>query len=85
MNNVAATFAMSVNDPTPAISGNGAAIVPNATRPCRAASFGCIRMRSGDIIALYDRVHIGMHVTISEKALDELLPQEKPTLLSRAD
>ena len=27
-NNVAATFAMSVNDPTPAISGNGAAIIP---------------------------------------------------------
>jgi hypothetical protein len=26
-----------------------------------------------------------MHVTISEKAIDELLPQEKPTLLSRAD
>jgi len=42
-------------------------------------------MRSRDVIALYDRVHIGMHVTISEKAIDELLPTEKPTLLSRAD
>src|SRR5438045_9210305 len=48
-------------------------------------SFGCIRMRSRDVIALYDRVHIGMHVTISEKPIDELLPREKPTLLSRAD
>jgi hypothetical protein len=49
------------------------------------ASFGCVRMRSRDLIALYDRVHIGMHVTISEKTTDELLPREKPTLLSRAD
>ena len=58
---------------------------PEERRVGRAASFGCIRMRSGDVIALYDRVHIGMHVTTSEKAIDELLPQEKPTLLSRAD
>jgi hypothetical protein len=58
---------------------------PEERRVGRAASFGCIRMRSGDVIALYDRVHIGMHVTISEKAIDELLPPEKPTLLSRAD
>jgi hypothetical protein len=58
---------------------------PGEHRVGRAASFGCIRMRSGDVVALYDRVHIGMHVTISEKAIDELLPQEKPTLLSRAD
>jgi lipoprotein-anchoring transpeptidase ErfK/SrfK len=48
-------------------------------------SFGCIRMRSGDVIALYDSVHIGMHVTVSERPIDELLPREKPTLLSRAD
>jgi len=48
-------------------------------------SFGCIRMRSRDVIALYDSVHIGMHVTISERPIDELLPREKPTLLSRAD
>jgi lipoprotein-anchoring transpeptidase ErfK/SrfK len=58
---------------------------PEERRVGRAASFGCIRMRSGDVIALYDRVHIGMHVTISEKPIDELLPMEKPTLLSRAD
>jgi len=51
----------------------------------KAASFGCIRMRSRDIIALYDRVHIGMHVTITEKALEELVPCEESTLLSRAD
>ena len=51
----------------------------------KAASFGCIRMRSHDIIALYDRVHIGMHVTVTPKQLDELLPRDKATLLSRAD
>ena len=51
----------------------------------KAASFGCIRMRSRDIMALYDRVHIGMHVTVSEKPLEALVPGEKPTLLSRAD
>ena len=51
----------------------------------KAASFGCIRMRSRDIIALYDRVHIGMHVTISQESIDELVPLESPTLLSRAD
>ncbi len=48
-------------------------------------SFGCIRMRSWDLIALYDSVHIGMQVTISEKPIDELLPREKPTLLTRVD
>lgn len=51
----------------------------------KAASYGCIRMRSRDIIALYDRVHIGMHVTVSEESIDELVPREKPTLLSRMD
>ena len=51
----------------------------------KAASFGCIRMRSRDIIAFYDRVHIGTHVTVSDKPLEELVPCEKPTLLSRAD
>ena len=45
-------------------------------------SFGCIRMRSGDVIALYDSVHIGMHVSISEKPIDEWLRGKKPTLLS---
>jgi lipoprotein-anchoring transpeptidase ErfK/SrfK len=48
-------------------------------------SFGCFRMWSRNVIALYDSVHIGMHVTISEEPIDELLPSEKPTLLSRAD
>ncbi len=51
----------------------------------RRASFGCIRMKSKDVIALYPRVHIGTGVTISEKRLSDLLPAEEPTLLARGD
>lgn len=51
----------------------------------RRASFGCVRMRSKDVIALYPRVHIGTPVTISEKRLSDLLPEEEPTLLARGD
>ncbi|HWM24650.1 MAG TPA: L,D-transpeptidase [Chthoniobacterales bacterium] len=49
------------------------------------ASFGCVRMRSKDVIALYNLVHIGTHVRISAKPLDDFLPPEEPTLLARAD
>jgi len=51
----------------------------------RRASFGCIRMRSRDVIALYSLVHIGTHVRISEKPLATFLPPEEPSLLARAD
>ncbi len=51
----------------------------------KASSFGCIRMRSCDIISLYERVHIGMHLTIREESIDELVPPGRPTLLGRAD
>lgn len=47
------------------------------------ASFGCVRMRSRDVIALYSRVHIGTRVTISDRRLDDLVPEEQPTLLAR--
>ncbi len=49
------------------------------------ASFGCVRMRSKDVIALYSRVHIGTQVTISDKRIDSLLPAEEETLLARQD
>lgn len=39
-----------------------------------AASYGCIRMRSRDIIALYDLVQVGTHVTITDKPLRSMLP-----------
>lgn len=40
----------------------------------RAASYGCIRMRSKDVIALYALVRIGTHVTITDKPLSSMLP-----------
>jgi lipoprotein-anchoring transpeptidase ErfK/SrfK len=40
------------------------------------ASYGCIRMRSKDVIALYNLVHVGTHVVISDKSLTSMLPEE---------
>jgi lipoprotein-anchoring transpeptidase ErfK/SrfK len=51
----------------------------------RRASYGCIRMRSKDVIALYSLVHIGDHVRISDRPLATFLPPEEPSLLARAD
>lgn len=51
---------------------------------CR-ASFGCVRMRSRDVIVLYNLVHIGTHVRISAKPLQDFIPPEEPSLLARAD
>ena len=50
----------------------------------RRASFGCIRMKSKDVIALYARVHIGTPVRITEKRIAEFLPPEEETLLARS-
>lgn len=49
------------------------------------ASFGCIRMRSHDVIALYDLAHIGMHVTVTPKRIADFIRPEEPSLLARAD
>ncbi len=51
----------------------------------RRASFGCIRMRSKDVITLYGLVHIRTHVRISEKPLRDFLPPEEPSLLARSE
>ncbi|HEX4640406.1 MAG TPA: L,D-transpeptidase, partial [Chthoniobacterales bacterium] len=51
----------------------------------RRASYGCIRMKSKDVIALYHFVHIGDHVRITEKPLASFLPAEEPSLLARSD
>jgi hypothetical protein len=48
-------------------------------------SLGCIRMRSRDIIDLYNRVHIGMHVTITPHRIDNFISREETTLLARSD
>jgi lipoprotein-anchoring transpeptidase ErfK/SrfK len=58
---------------------------PEEKRIGKPASFGCIRMRSRDVIALYDLVHIGMHVAITQKRIVDLLPPEEPSLLVRSD
>ncbi len=58
---------------------------PEERRIGKVASFGCIRMRTKDVIKLYDAVHIGMHVTISEKRIADLVPAEESSLLARAD
>jgi len=49
------------------------------------ASFGCIRMRSRDVIALYDLAHIGMHVTVTPKRIADFVQPEAPSLLARTD
>ena len=54
----------------------------------RPASFGCIRMRSRDVIALYELAHIGMHVTISQRRIDSFIQQhddEQSDLFARSD
>ena len=54
----------------------------------RPASFGCIRMRSKDVIALYDLAHIGMHVTVTQRKIDSFIQQhddDQSSLLARSD
>lgn len=47
----------------------------------RPASFGCIRMRSKDVVDLYNQVQVGTHITISDKSLSSIVPAEhKPWL-----
>src|SRR6267378_735039 len=47
------------------------------------ASFGCIRMRSRDVIDLYDRIHIGTHVTITLRKISDFVKTEEPSLVAR--
>ena len=58
---------------------------PEERRIGKPASFGCIRMRSRDVIALYDLAHIGMHVTVTPKRIADFIRPEEPSLLARAD
>jgi hypothetical protein len=53
----------------------------------RPASFGCIRMRSRDVIELYSRAHIGMHVTITQRRIESFTTQSdtEPTLFARSE
>ena len=58
---------------------------PEERRIGNPASFGCIRMRSRDIIDLYDRVHIGTHVLITLRKMRDFVKPEEPDLLARSD
>jgi lipoprotein-anchoring transpeptidase ErfK/SrfK len=49
------------------------------------ASFGCIRMRPRDVIALYNSVHIGMHVTVTRKQISDFIQADEPSLLAGSD
>jgi hypothetical protein len=46
--------------------------------PC---SWGCIRMRSDDVLKVFDKVEIGTHVLISADPLKKLIRQESPNTL----
>jgi lipoprotein-anchoring transpeptidase ErfK/SrfK len=58
---------------------------PEERRIGKPASFGCIRMRSRDIIDLYDRVHIGTHVLITLRKIHDFVKPEEPDLLAKSD
>ena len=58
---------------------------PEERRIGNPASFGCIRMRSRDIIDLYDRVHIGTHVVITLRKMHDFVKPAEPDLLARSD
>jgi lipoprotein-anchoring transpeptidase ErfK/SrfK len=58
---------------------------PEERRIGKPASFGCIRMRSRDIIDLYGRVHIGTHVLITLRKIHDFVKPEGPDLLAKTD
>ena len=58
---------------------------PEERRIGKPASFGCIRMRSRDVIALYNSVHIGMHVTTTRKHISDFIQADEPSFLARSD
>ena len=41
------------------------------------ASYGCIRMRSHDIVQVYDLSQVGTHVIIAEQPLGKMVRAEK--------
>jgi lipoprotein-anchoring transpeptidase ErfK/SrfK len=58
---------------------------PEERRIGKPSSYGCVRMKSKDIVALYDLVHIGTHVVITPKHISDFIPAEEPSLLARWD
>jgi lipoprotein-anchoring transpeptidase ErfK/SrfK len=58
---------------------------PEEGRIGKPASFGCIRMRSRDVIAFYNSVHIGMHVSITRKQISDFIQADEPSFLAGSD
>jgi lipoprotein-anchoring transpeptidase ErfK/SrfK len=58
---------------------------PEERRIGKPASFGCIRMRPRDVIALYSSVHIGMHVTVTQKPIGDFIQADEPSLFAKSD
>jgi lipoprotein-anchoring transpeptidase ErfK/SrfK len=58
---------------------------PEERRIGQPASFSCIRMRSRDVIDLYDHVHIGTHVLITLRRIHDFVKPEEPSLLATSD
>ena len=58
---------------------------PEEKRIGRPASFGCIRMRTKDVIALYGIAHVGMHVTITQKRINDFVIADEPSFFARSD
>ena len=58
---------------------------PEERRIGKPASFGCVRMRSRDVIALYSSVHIGTHVTITRKQISDFIQADEPSFFARSD
>lgn len=54
---------------------------PEERKIGKKVSFGCIRMRSKDVIDLYDKVQVGTRVIISTESLAKLLPKQKETFV----
>jgi len=50
----------------------------------RPVSWGCIRMRSTDVLRVYDKVEIGTHVLISNDPLKKLIREESTNTLDAA-
>ena len=51
----------------------------------RPSSYGCIRMRSKDVIAIYDLVQVGTHITISTKRLSNLVREQPSREVASSD
>lgn len=55
---------------------------PEERKVGKRVSYGCIRMRSKDVVDLFEKVHVGTPVTISTERLSALVPQTQSSPLA---